>query len=231
MDVLRKKEKLGDKIPQKKTNEKNKKLGDKIPTKKTTEENKKSGDRILTDDGQNATDHQEGEQQESSPKRKYSSESNEPEKMMKSGEQEAFVFKEGGRVYRCVAEPEGYQCCMCPNVFSQLGRHISSSKCGESLDVKRFKAELKKYLKVKNYAKNSTKRVQYREKKLAENPEEYRQKDAQRKKKERNEQIAANPEMCRQKEAGKKRQSRNKILLENPVVYKQNEVRNKQKSV
>ena len=66
---------------------------------------------------------------------------------MKHGEREAFVFKEGNKVYRCVAEPEGYQCPMCPKVFSQLGRHISSSKCGENIEVKRFTAELKKYLK------------------------------------------------------------------------------------
>ena len=89
---------------------------------------------------------------------------------MKGGEREAFVFKEGNKVYRCVAEPEGYQCCVCPNVFSQIGRHVNSSKCGESIDVKRFTAELKKYLHAKNIAKNRSKKLaEYRQQKCAKN--------------------------------------------------------------
>ena len=177
--------------------------GDKIP-KKTSEENKKPGDKILNSNEQNATEHRDEEdQQESSQKRKYQCESNESAKVIKSGESEAFLFKEGNRVYRCVAEPEGYQCCMCPNVFSQIGRHISSSKCGETLDVKRFTAELKKYLDAKKKAKN-------RAKKLAENSAEYRHKDAQRKKEAREKKMAQDSKECRQKEAKKEKKSREK---------------------
>ena len=75
---------------------------------------------------------------------------------------------------------------MCPKVFGQLGRHISSSKCGENIDVKRFTAELKKYLKAKN-----------RQKKQSENMEEYRQKAAARDLKRRNKNLFENKEEFR----------------------------------
>ena len=155
-----------------------------------------SGDKIFTNNDQNITDHEEDRHQDSSQKRQYSCDSNVPAKVMKSGEREAFVFKEGNMVYRCVAEPEGYQCCVCPNVFSQLGRHISSSKCGETFDVKRFTSELKKYLRAKNQAK-------CRKKNLAENPQDYQHNVAQRKKESRNKKLSQNSEECRQKEAEK----------------------------
>ena len=191
--------------------------GDKIPKKKTNKENTKLGYKILNNNEQNATGHQEeGDQQESSQKRKYQCESNEPAKVIKSGEGEAFLFKEGNRVYRCVAESEGYQCCMCPNVFSQIGRHISSSKCGETLDVKRFKAELKKYFDKKKMAKN-------RAKTLAENSTEYRQKDAQRYKEVREKKMAQNSKECRQKGAEKQKESRNKKLVQNSEECRQKE--------
>ena len=204
------------------------------------------GDKILTND-QNATDHEEDRNQDSSQKRHYSGESNVPANVMKSGEREAFVFKEGNMVYRCVAEQEGYQCCMCPNVFGQLGRHISSSKCGETLDVKRFTTELKKYLRSKNKAKCREKKlaenpIEYRqiiaqfkmksrEKKLAQNSEECRRKEAEKINQLRNKKLAQNSEECRQKEAEKMMQLRKKNVLNNPEVYKQKKVRNQQKSV
>ena len=97
---------------------------------------------------------------------------------MKLGEKESFIFQEGTRMYRCASEPEGYQCPMCPKVFSQLGRHINSSECGKSIDTKRFTAELKKYLKIKN--KNKQK---------SENVTEYRQKAAEAEKKSRKKRL------------------------------------------
>ena len=82
-------------------------------------------------------------------KEKNSVESEDISKAMKLGEKESFIFQDGTKMYRCASEPEGYQCPMCPKVFSQLGRHINSSECGKSIDTKRFTAELKKYLKTK----------------------------------------------------------------------------------
>ena len=105
---------------------------------------------------------------------------------------EAFVFEDETKVYTCVSEPEGYQCPMCPKVFGQLGRHISSSKCGKNIDVKRFTAELKKYLKTKNS-----------QKKKSENPEEYRQKAAAREKKSRNKKLIEDSVKYKQKEVKK----------------------------
>ena len=62
---------------------------------------------------------------------------------------EAFVFHDMLHEYRCESKPEGFQCCVCSKVFSQLGRHISTSKCGEKVDVKRFTEELKKASEIK----------------------------------------------------------------------------------
>ena len=172
--------------------------GDKIPKEKTSKENKKPGDEILTDKNQKKEDSRDEKQQGSSQKRKYSCETTESAKVVKGGEREAFVFKEGNKVYRCVAEPEGYQCCVCPNVFSQIGRHVNLSKCGETIDVKRFTAELKKYLNARKKAKN-------RAKKLAENSAECRQKDSQRKKEERQRKMEHDSKECRQKEGEKEK--------------------------
>ena len=89
---------------------------------------------------------------------------------MKLGEKESFIFQDGTKTYRCASEPEGYQCPMCPKVFSQLGRHINSSECGKNINIKKFTEELKKYLRMKKINKQKS-----------ENPTEYRQKEAQRK--------------------------------------------------
>ena len=79
----------------------------------------------------------------SSQKRNITEEQNCSPKKSKVIEQEAFVFEDDTQVFRCVSESEGYKCPMCSKVFGQLGRHISSSKCGENIDIKRFTAELK----------------------------------------------------------------------------------------
>ena len=65
------------------------------------------------------------------------------EKAVKDGEREAFVFQEGAKVYRCMSDPDGYQCPTCLNVFSPLGQNVTSSECGKEIDVKRFTSELK----------------------------------------------------------------------------------------
>ena len=75
------------------------------------------------------------------------------EEALACGEREAFVFQEGTKVYRCMSDPEGYQCPMCKNVFRQLGRHISRSECGNNIDTNRFISALKKYLKAQNEKK------------------------------------------------------------------------------
>ena len=59
----------GDKIPQKKMHKENKKLGDRFPKNKTSKENKMPGDKILTNNDQNATNHEEDRHQDSSQKR------------------------------------------------------------------------------------------------------------------------------------------------------------------
>ena len=38
------------------------------------------------------------------------------EEALAGGEREAFVFQEGTKVYRCMSDPEGYQCPMCKKV-------------------------------------------------------------------------------------------------------------------
>ena len=101
-------------------------------------------------------DQEDKEPSVSSQKRKLSDEQSYSPQKNKEIEQEAFVFEDEAKVYRCVSESEGYQCPMCPKVFGQLGRHISSSKCGENIDIKRFTAELKKYLKAKNWQKKQS---------------------------------------------------------------------------
>ena len=133
--------------------------------------------------------------------------------------QEAFVFEHKTKVYRCVSEPEGYQCPMCPKVFGQLGRHISSSKCGKSIDVKRFTAELKKKLKTKNSKK-----------KRSANLEEYGQKAAAREKKSRDKKLEANSEECRKNEALKKKETRNKKLEENSEEFRKNKTLKKKET-
>ena len=158
-----------------------------------------------------------------------------------SNENEAFVFHDMISVFRCESKPDGYQCCMCSKVFSQLGRHISTSKCGEKVDVKRFTEELKRYLKSKNRAKcmerklaenpeeyrqQEAKRVkEVRERKLAENPEEYRQQEAKRVKEVRERKVAENPEEYRQQEAKRVKEAREKKLTENPEEYRQKEAK------
>ena len=76
-------------------------------------------------------------------KSKLESEINCSPKKIKVSENEAFVFEDTTKVYRYVSESEGYQCPMCLTEFGQLGHHISSSKCGENIDVKRFTAKPK----------------------------------------------------------------------------------------
>ena len=109
------------------------------PIKKITQKNKKPGEEMTVN-----VDQEDIEPLVSNQKRKSSEEQNCSPKKSKVIEQEAFVFEDEEKVYRCVSESEGYQCPMCPKVFGQLGRHISSSKCGENIDIKRFTAELKK---------------------------------------------------------------------------------------
>jgi hypothetical protein len=87
------------------------------------------------------------------------------EEAVAGGEREAFVFQEGTKMYRCMSDPEGYQCPMCKNVFSRLGQHISRSECGKDIDTNRFMSALKKYLKAQNNMK-----------KQAENPEKFKRK-------------------------------------------------------
>ena len=111
------------------------------PIKNKTPKKKKPGEEMTVND-----DQEDIEPLVSSQKRKLTSEINCSPKTIKVNEKEAFVFEDENKVYRCVSESEGYQCPMCPKVFGQLGRHISSSKCGEDIDVKRFTEELKKYL-------------------------------------------------------------------------------------
>ena len=101
---------------------------------------------------------------------------------MKFGEKESFIFQDGTKTYRCAEEQEGYQCPMCPKVFNQLGRHINSSECGKSIDTKRFTAELKKYLKIKN-----------KDKIKSENYAEYRQKATVADKKSRKKRMEKKP--------------------------------------
>ena len=112
------------------------------PTKKITPKNKKPGVEMTVNEDQEDID-----PLVSSQKRKLSEEQNCSPKKNKVVEQESFVFEDKTKVYKCVSESEGYQCPMCPKVFGQLGRHISSSKCGENNDVKRFTEELKKIFK------------------------------------------------------------------------------------
>ena len=140
-----------------------------------------------------------------------------------SNEDEAFVFHDMINVFRCESKPNGYQCCMCSNVFSQLGRHISTSKCGEKVDVKRFTEELKKYLKSKNRAKCM-------EKKLADNSEGYRQKEANRARQSRENKLAENPEEYRQQEANRIKEVREHKLKENAEELRQKEVKSQKKS-
>ena len=106
------------------------------------------------------------------------------------GEREAFVFQEGTKVYRCMSGPEGYQCPMCKNVYSRLGRHISRSECGNDMDTNRFMSALKKYLKAQNEKKQK-----------AENPEKFRKKHAEADKKSKGMKMDQNPEEFRQKQA------------------------------
>ena len=93
------------------------------------------------------------------------------EEALTGGEREALVFQEGTKVYRCMSDPEGYQCPICSNVFQRLGRHMNTSECGKDIDTKRFISDLKKYLKVQNAKKHKSK-----------NPEIFRKKKAERKK-------------------------------------------------
>ena len=138
---------------------------------------------------------------------------------MKFGEKESFIFQDGTKTYRCAAEQEGYQCPMCPKVFSQLGRHINSSECGKNIDTKRFTAELKRYLKIKN--KNKQK---------AENVTEYRQKAAEAVKKVRLKKIEQNQDECRHREAEKEMKSRKKRVEQNQDECRRRETEKKMKS-
>ena len=136
---------------------------------------------------------------------------------------EAFVFHDMIHEYRCESKPEGFQCCVCSRVFSQLGRHISTSKCGEKVDVKRFTAELKKHLKSKSNR-------EAREKKLAENSEEYRQQEAKRTKEVRERKLTVNPKECRLQETKKKQKERERKMAEDPEEVRRKEVVSKKKS-
>ena len=163
-----------------------------------------------------------------------------------SNENEAFVFHDMISVFRCESKPDGYQCCICLKVFSQLGRHISTSKCGEKVDVKRFTEELKRYLKSKNRAKcmerklaenpeeyrqqEATKVKEAREKKLTENPEEYRQKEAKKVKEAREKKLSEDPEKCRGEQAKKVKEAREQKLTENAEELRQKEVKSQKKS-
>ena len=136
---------------------------------------------------------------------------------------EAFVFHDMLHEYRCESKPEGFQCCVCSRVFSQLGRHISTSKCGEKVDVKRFTEELKKHLKSKSNR-------EAREKKLAENSEEYRQQEAKRIKEVRERKLAENPEEWRLQEAKKKQEERERKMCKDPEEVRRKEVVSTKKS-